>query len=226
MIEHNNRVRQIEEIFSIMEGFEIPYYYVWGLPFRESTLSFFQEDFTKQENGEKITLKSTQGNWTWETNMTKKGWKLFSETEEFLSSLKFGTHLKRQENVKVGDYWLTSSDENLPKQTIVVKHHYRKLIPEALIQLDGHLHFGQHVQNYLNLGFLYRDAAHSASPMIGCYWELNLKGSNVEVSFRDLGGNLKEYVCPKHPKEGIFYIPNYWKRCPICYEPKQAIIQK
>jgi hypothetical protein len=56
------------------------------------------------------------------------------------------------------------------------------------------------VFNYLNLGFLYRDAAHDALPMIGCYWKLNLKGSTVSVSFMNLGNRLKEFRCPD-PKD-------------------------
>ena len=98
-------------------------------------------------------------------------------------------------------------------------------MPKALIQLDGHLHFGQSVLNYLNLGFLYRDAAHGASPIVGCYWKLNFEGPNVEVNFRNLDGKPKEFSCPNHPQEGKFYIPNYWKLCPICYEPTDAIMK-
>jgi len=134
--------------------------------------------------------------------------------------------LKDGEPVKLGKYWLTSSPERIPKNAIFLRHHQRKIIPKAWIQLDGHLHYGQRVLNYLNLGFLYRDAAHSASPMIGCYWKLTLKGSSVSVNFMNLGNRLKDFRCPDHPEEGTFYIPHYWKKCPICFEPREALIKK
>jgi Icc-related predicted phosphoesterase len=30
-----DRLRQMWEVFQVLEGLEIPYYFVWGLPFRE-----------------------------------------------------------------------------------------------------------------------------------------------------------------------------------------------
>jgi hypothetical protein len=133
--------------------------------------------------------------------------------------------LKEEEPVKLGRYWLTSSPQRLQQQSILLRHHYRQLIPKALIQLDGHLHFGQRIQNYLNLGFLYRDEAHGTSAMVGCYWTLELEGTSASVSFTNLGGKLKEYKCPNHPKEGTFYIPFYWKKCPVCNDSKNALVQ-
>ncbi len=123
-------------------------------------------------------------------------------------------------------YWLTSSPEKMPKNAIFLRHHYRKIIPNVLIQLDGHLHYGQYLFNYLNLGFLYRDAAHNASPMIGCYWKLYLGGSSVSVNFMNLGNKLKDFRCPEHPEEGTFYVPHYWKKCPVCFNPREALIKR
>jgi predicted MPP superfamily phosphohydrolase len=223
LLRPSERVKQVKEIFSIMESLKIPYYYVWGVPFRESCLTLAQENYTVEEQEEEVILTRKSDSWTQTVKMGRKGWQLFREVDDFLFSLSFGKHLKEDEPVKLGRYWLTSSPERVPTNAILLKHHYRKIIPKALIQLDGHLHFGQKVKNYLNLGFLYRDAAHRASPMMGCYWKLNLEGSTVSASFKNLSSKMKEYRCPDHPEEGTFYIPFFWKNCPICYEPRQAI---
>jgi len=225
LLSPTERVQQVQEVFSIMESFKIPYYYVWGIPFREGTLEFAQDDYEIEEHEGKLALTRKSGNWTWTANMSQRGWQLFKKIEHFLSSLSFGKHLREKEPVKLGKYWLTSSPERIPKNAIFLRHHYRKIIPKALIQLDGHVHYGQHVLNYLNLGFLYRDKVHGASSMIGCYWKLALKGSTVSADFVDLVGNLKDYECPCHPEEGLFYIPRYWKKCPICYKPREAIVR-
>jgi len=60
--------------------------------------------------------------------------------------------------------------------------------------------------------------------MIGCYWKLTLRGLTSSAKFFNLGGELKDYLCPNHPQEGVFYIPHYWKKCPICYNPEEAIV--
>ncbi|MGD0070899.1 MAG: metallophosphoesterase [Candidatus Bathyarchaeia archaeon] len=247
LVSTSETIRQVNEVFSIMESFKIPYYYVWGLPNREQKLvslidiienpdhyevsegavSRVHRGMEEEEQAAFVFhRKSFEGNRTvFPTFIPKNDWESLKEMTRFVASLHYGRLLKEQERVKLGDYWLTSSEENLPEHAILLKHHYRKLTSKALIQLDGHLHFGQYVLNYLNLGFIYRDAVHGASPMVGCYWKLNLNGSNVNVSFKNLGGKLKEYNCPNHPQEGKFYIPIYWKKCPICYEPKEAIMR-
>jgi len=220
------RLQQVQKIFSIMESFKISYYYVWGTPFREGTLRFAQNNYEVKEHKGKLTLTMKSDGGTWTTEMTQKGWQLFRKIEHFLSSLRFGKHLKESKPVKLGKYWLTSSQKGIPKNAIFLRYHYRKIIPKVLIQLDGHLHYGQRVLNYLNLGFLYRDAAHGASPMIGCYWKLTLKDYTVSVDFKNLGNSLKEFKCPDHLKEGTFYIPSYWKKCPICFKPAEALIKR
>jgi len=62
--------------------------------------------------------------------------------------------------------------------------------------------------------------------MVGCYWKLSLRSENAGVSFVNLGGELKDCKCPNHTEEGVFYIPHYWKKCPICYSPKEALARK
>lgn len=225
-------VRQVREIFSIMESFKIPYYYVWGTPFRESCLASIAEliekpdDYEVKEHEEEIIFQRRTGNRTEAIRMSKVDHQILEEIGHFMGSMRFGKHLREEEPVKLGRYWLSSSPVRIPKDTIFLRHHHRMIIPKALVQLDGHLHYGQHVLNYLNLGFLYRDAAHDASPMVGCYWKLILKGSTVSAHFMNLGNKLKDFRCPVHPEEGTFYIPSYWKKCPICYEPEEAIVKR
>ena len=232
LVEPTERVRQVKEIFSIMEDFKIPYYYVWGTPFRESTLASIMEliekpeDYEVKEQEERLVFQRRIGNRTETITMSKAGQQLFKEIEQFMSSLRLGKHLREEEPVKLGGFWLASSPKRMPKNAIFLSHNCRKIIPKAMIQLDGHIHYGQHVLNYLNLGFLYRDRSHGASPMIGCYWKLTLKGPAVSVDFVNLGGELKDYECPNHPEEGVFYVPRYWKKCPICYKPEGAIVRK
>jgi len=169
------RVYQVKEIFSILEGFGIPYYFVWGEPFRESSILHA------------IQMKNPQNY-------------LVREIKRFLSSLKFGKHLKEDGPMKIGKYLLTSNPRKIDDNTIFLKHHYREIIPAAVIQLDGHIHYGQRVSNYLNLGFLFRDAAHGADPIVGCNWELTFENRKVSVNFVDLGGRLKQCNCPNHPE--------------------------
>jgi len=232
LIEPPETVQQVKEIFSIMESLKMPYYYVWGTPFREGSLASIMEliekpdDYEVKEQDGNLVFQRKIGNRTENIRMSKAGKQLLKEIEHFMPSVSFGKHLNEEEPVKLGKYWLTSSPERMPKNAIFLRHHYRKIIPKALIQLDGHLHYGQHVLNYLNLGFLYRDAAHDASPMIGCYWNLTLKDSTVSVNFMNLGNRLKGFRCPEHPQEGTFYIPFYWKKCPVCYKPREAIVTR
>ncbi len=101
LISPAERVQQVKEIFSIMESFKIPYYYVWGTPFREGSLEFATEDYEIKEDVGKLTLTRKIGNWTWAVNMPERGWQLFKKIEDFLSSLRFGKHLKEEEPVKL-----------------------------------------------------------------------------------------------------------------------------
>jgi hypothetical protein len=221
-------VLQVKEIFSILESFKIPYYYVWGTPFREHILALTMrlaehpEDFEVEDQQDKLIFRIRKGDREETAMVSKAGYRLLEELSSFMSSLRFGEHLG-EEPIKLERYWLTSFPEKVPENAIFLRHHYRRIIPKALIQLDGHIHYGQRVSNYLNLGFLFRDATHNAQPMVGCYWKLILKDSTVSANFINLGNYLKEYKCPHHPEEGLFYIPSNWKKCPVCYNPNKAI---
>ena len=87
-----------------------------------------------------------------------------------------------------------------------------------LLHLEGHVHYGQFRNHYLNLGFLYRDDLHGGRPLVGCIWVIDVyPGPRVEYRYVDLEGNLKEVRCPVHSEEGTFLVPRYWRRCPLCY---------
>lgn len=230
LVQPSRRACQVKEIFSIMEVFKIPYYYVWGTPFREGSIALplqimeKPENYVIKEDGKSLVIKKTTNGRKFSIELQKTRWQAYEEIRHFLSSLKFGRHLKEDETIRLGKYSLTSNPRKLAENTIFLRHHYRKIIPKAMIQIDGHVHYGQHIGNYLNLGFLYRDATHGASPMIGCYWELTLKNYEASIDFIDLGGQLKYYNCPDHPREGTFYIPRYWKKCPVCYRQNEALV--
>lgn len=224
-------VKQLKDVFSIMESFKLPYYFVWGTPCREGTIAsilrFIENpDEYKVEEQEKTTvLKRQKNNFTEVRRIPKVARNLIKEIETFIKSLSYGRHLGEDKPVKLEKYWLTSSPQNIPENAIFLRHCYRKIIPRALIHLDGHIHFGQRVLNYINLGFLYRDDAHNAPPIVGGYWRLILEKLNVTADFINLGNNMKAFKCVHHPQEGTFYIPYYWKKCPICYEPRQILIK-
>lgn len=224
-------VKQLKEVFSIMESFKIPYYYVWGTPFREGRIAAISrlienpDEYKVEEQEKTIFLKRRKNDFTEVIRIPKVARSLIREIETFIKSLSYGHYLAEEKPVKLEKYWLTSSPQNIPKNAIFLRHCYRKIIPRALIHLDGHIHFGQNIHNYINLGFLYRDDAHNAQPIVGGYWKLILEKSNVTAEFVDLGNKMKAFKCQHHPQEGTFYIPHYWKKCPICYEPEQALIK-
>jgi len=204
-LENEEILQHMEEIFSVLESFEIPYYFVWGLPFRELKLELlFMEGLRRKDSKEGVIGK---------------------EIVRLISSLKFGRLLRMDKPIKLGEYWLTSSPKIVSENTILMIHTYRKLVPEALLHLEGHVHYGQRVFNYLNLGFLYKDDLHGSKPLIGCYWIIDLKGSHFDATLVDLGGNLKRLQCPRHPDEGTFYIPYFWRKCPVCDDPDNALIK-
>jgi len=63
-------VQQVKEIFSIMESFKIPYYYVWETPFREGTLASIMQlieqpkDYEVKKQEGKLIFQRKIGNRT------------------------------------------------------------------------------------------------------------------------------------------------------------------
>ena len=116
---------------------------------------------------------------------------------------------------------ITANPNLVTKRTVFLTHYYKRgVLRESLLHIEGHAHYGQVKNNYLNTSFLYRDDFHGAESLLGCIWQIELPNRNIE--FFDLGGNLKRHTCNKHSEEGEFYIPSYWHICPVCYVPANA----
>ncbi|MGB9827694.1 MAG: metallophosphoesterase family protein [Thermosphaera sp.] len=202
-------LKQVYEVFHLIESLEIPYYFVWGIPFRELTivLSLALRKASKDHPRMKAYSRKEY------QDLLRIG----KETESLISSLKHGKCLEHGRVESLGKYKITSTPQLVDGKTVFLVHHFKKLT-NALIQIEGHVHYGQKLNNYLNLGFLYRDDSHGAKPMIGCYWVLKFDKTGVNAEWVNMGENLKEYKCPRHPEQGVFYIPVNWKKCPVCYD--------
>ena len=219
------RVKHARIVFDLLEGLKIPYYFVWGLPFRESSIAHALRLWRKKdeyaevsEKGDRVFLVKGKSRGT----VSKWSLRIGEQMESLLSALSYGKCLNDIESEKLDPYKLTCNPKLVDRNTIFLAHCYRKPLP-ALIQLDGHVHYGQRCKNYINLGFLFRDAVHNAPSIVGCYWILEFHGYEVSTQWIDLGRKLKEYTCPVHSEEGVFYIPQYWRKCPVCFDEKNAI---
>ncbi len=127
------------------------------------------------------------------------------------------------ERVEINQFLRITCDPALiDEQTIFVSHYAKKVITNALIHLEGHVHYGQIAARYLNLGFVYRDDLHGARTLLGLYWVITVERNEYVITFRTLGEDLKIIVCPLHSMEGVFIVPKHWKRCPVCYDPTKA----
>lgn len=127
-------------------------------------------------------------------------------------------NLSKDRKIYISKKISISSDQRLvDEDTIYLTHFNNHLQTKALLQLAGHVHWGVKYRNYLNLGFLYRDEEHGAPALNGCYWEIKIHDNKlINVTWHNLGG-MKETKCQNHPF-AVFYIPNYWQRCPFCYQ--------
>ena len=127
---------------------------------------------------------------------------------------------------KIGEYILTNNSTNLNKQKILVTHileeNFMNHQANSLLYLYGHDHIGRIYKNYIDLGFLYRGTkAHGAREAgYGCYWFIEI--NNGKVTVENNCWDLRESTCDKHPNQGIFYIPYYYRRnCMLCYDEKR-----
>jgi len=224
-------VKQAREIFDILEGFELPYYFVWGMRFRESCLFFAHraskkaEEWTVERKDEQVRIMSEPGtrgriSVKFGCEMSVEKYEAAVEILEIVSALRFGRLVDGFDRVNLGDLTLTSNPDLVDEKTILMIHRYRKPT-EALLQLEGHVHHGQLCRNYLNLGFVSRDDG-----LLGCCWLIDLSEGRPSIKWVNFGGRMKEMTCPTHQDEGVFYVPDYWKKCPVCYDPKNAIFSK
>ncbi len=138
-----------------------------------------------------------------------------------LQSLNNGFMLEMAPSVDINGIRVTSR-KDLAEGAIYMAHYDKGVASNALVHLEGHTHAGQLNGNYLNLGFLYRDATHGSTPLLGCYWTLEVSNGTVEKKWHDLGGKMKEFECPDHAAEGKFYVPFYFRKCPVCYNRESA----
>jgi hypothetical protein len=65
-------------------------------------------------------------------------------------------------------------------------------------------------------------AFHGTESLLGGIWEIDITNDKIIIEFLDFGNNLRELICPYHREEGMFYIPKYWRKCPVCYDIKNA----
>jgi len=123
--------------------------------------------------------------------------------------------------------YITSNPQLIDSKTILLTHYVNYAYENAFLHIEGHVHYGQIRGRYINAGFVYRDDMHGAKPMEGMYMIIDIEGTeirNLEVKL--LSNDLKFYTCPHHPDEGLFIIPKWWKKCPVCYDISRAKFTK
>ena len=122
LVSTKETIRQVNEVFSIMESFKIPYYYVWGLPNRERNLASLI-DVVENPSDYKVgegSVRRLHGGQEEEalvfsreflekdrlesfTFVPKNDWEALNRTVRFLDSLKFG-RLVKEDPIKLGKY--------------------------------------------------------------------------------------------------------------------------
>jgi 3',5'-cyclic AMP phosphodiesterase CpdA len=188
--------QKIRKIFNLIENVNLKYYFVWG-----NRDSFFFMDLPPH-------------------NMSPKNVGI-----KFLESLnlKNGTCIYKFKWLPfLEKYRITANPRFVDDRTIYVTHWQKDVQTNALLHLEGHVHYGQLKDNYVNLCFLFRDSLHGAESLLGGIWEIDITDENLNIEFIDLGNNVREMICPNHREEGIFYIPKYWRNCPVCYDITNA----
>ncbi len=122
---------------------------------------------------------------------------------------------------------ITSSPSLADRDTILLVHYVNYVHDRALLHVEGHVHYGQLRDRYINAGFVYRDDLHGARAMEGMYMLIELEGRKLEnVEVRFLTEDLRFLQCPLHIEEGTFIVPKWWRRCPVCYDIARAKFTK
>lgn len=103
--------------------------------------------------------------------------------------------LDHLEKAKIGEgLFITAKNNRIDHRSILVRHEpggwgenycvHRK----ALLDITGHTHQPLIFQNFLNTGFLYRDASRGAEPMLGGYFDVIIEDKKIKkISFNKLG---------------------------------------
>lgn len=196
--EHADEVyKNLVKMFQLLEKLNIKYFFVLG-----NWDTFFTMDFIEST---KMKLNPV----------------LLFQTILKEAKAKKGVLLRGSYVYELNQYVKLTTDPKLVnKKTIFLTHAYPKPITNVLMHIEGH--WGLYAQlngNYLNLGFLHG----GREKLTGLVWTIELEKDKVtKIQWYDLGGMLKEYVCPFHRNEGLFIIPSNWKKCPVCYKPERA----
>lgn len=131
---------------------------------------------------------------------------------------RYGILLEPDQAYRIGDgIKITSSPELVDGRTILVQHsnvvyagrfdRTAMISREALLHITGHTHTGVLTKNYLNTGFLYRDGSNGAEPMMGGYFDVEIRGVAVSVDFHALGP-MKRAPLKCAGFEGYVYAPH------------------
>jgi len=122
---------------------------------------------------------------------------------------------------------ITSNPQLIDSKTILLTHYVSEAYEDAFLHIEGHVHYGQIHGRYINAGFVYRDDMHGAKPMEGMYMVIDIEGTELRgLEVKLLSDDLKFYSCPHHPDEGLFIIPKWWRKCPVCYDISRAKFTK
>jgi predicted phosphodiesterase len=188
--------RKISRMFSLLEDLPIPYYFVWGN--RDAFHFMFM-----------MTIQSEDA------------------ASRHIDELSNGTFLTDTAVIPLDAFHITSNPQRVDKNTLFVTHWQERIEGNSLLHLEGHVHYGQYHANYVNLGFLFRDSLHGAEQLLGGIWEIELANHQIErIEYVDFGDNINRLLCPHHPEEGTFYIPTYWRNCPVCFDDDNAKFRK
>ncbi len=133
----------------------------------------------------------------------------------------------RDARIKLFDgVYVTRNPLLLNDRTIYLTH-YDEVVRSCYLHIEGHVHYGQvSTRRYLNAGFVHRDELHGSEPLDGVVMALHLDPESVlRVVVKPLG-SVKPLVCPIHIEEGVFFVPETWRRCPVCYDWARARLSR
>lgn len=111
--------------------------------------------------------------------------------------------------------FITANPLLVNENTIFVSHRADRLMEDALLHIEGHIHYAMQYRNYINLGFLFRDDFHGDKEGLGCYWEITIDGGKVKsIQWHNLG-LMKQMECRVHG-DFMFVVPEEFEICPLC----------
>ena len=112
-----------------MDSLEVPFYFVWG----NRDIFLFMDIIA--EKGIHVKVKDF--------------------ANDFVSSLNLKNVYHVSDRVKVfcdPELYVSSNKGLVDRRTIFVTHFVRGVVSDALLHLEGHVHYGQAKGNYVNLG--------------------------------------------------------------------------